>query len=90
MTELTDKNTTEDVACQAVTAELDVMGLACPLPLLKAKQALRDLQAGDTLRVLATDAGSERDFHSFVDLSEHAMWGFAKQDNRYIYILQKG
>ena len=42
--------------------ELDVKGLNCPMPLLKAKKALNDMEAGMILRVLATDPGSERDF----------------------------
>ena len=37
----------------------------CPLPILKAKKALSDMQSGQTLRVLATDAGSVRDFQAF-------------------------
>ena len=45
--------------------ELDVKGLNCPMPLLKAKKALNDMKAGMILRVLATDPGSERDFEFF-------------------------
>ena len=52
-------------------AEIDARGLSCPLPLLKAKQGLNGLNAGESLLVLATDGGSVRDFHSFVKLSEH-------------------
>jgi len=44
---------------------LDARGLNCPLPILKAKKALSDMQSGQLLRVLATDAGSVRDFQAF-------------------------
>ena len=47
-------------------AELDARGLNCPMPVLKAKKALKDLAAGDTLRVMATDPGSVSDFSAFV------------------------
>ena len=45
--------------------EIDTRGLNCPLPILKAKKALADLQSGDVLRVLTTDPGSVRDFQAF-------------------------
>jgi tRNA 2-thiouridine synthesizing protein A len=45
--------------------EIDTRGLNCPLPILKAKKALADLQSGEVLKVLATDPGSVRDFQAF-------------------------
>ncbi len=48
-----------------IDRELDARGLNCPLPILKAKKALADMQSGQTLRVVATDAGSMRDFQAF-------------------------
>ncbi len=45
--------------------ELDARGLMCPLPILKAKKALSDMQSGEVLKVLATDPGSVRDFQAF-------------------------
>jgi tRNA 2-thiouridine synthesizing protein A len=48
-----------------IDKEVDARGLNCPLPILKAKKALADMQSGQTLRVVATDAGSLRDFQAF-------------------------
>jgi tRNA 2-thiouridine synthesizing protein A len=48
-----------------IDKELDARGLNCPLPILKAKKALAELQSGQLLRVIATDAGSVRDFQAF-------------------------
>lgn len=45
--------------------DLDCRGLNCPLPILKAKKALADLQSGQTLCVISTDSGSVRDFQAF-------------------------
>lgn len=45
--------------------ELDARGLNCPLPILKAKKALADMNSGELLKVIATDAGSVRDFQAF-------------------------
>ncbi|MDE1935410.1 sulfurtransferase TusA family protein [Bradyrhizobium sp.] len=44
---------------------LDAKGLNCPLPILKAKKALKDLPIGGTLQVLATDPGAVKDFEAF-------------------------
>jgi tRNA 2-thiouridine synthesizing protein A len=45
--------------------EIDTRGLNCPLPILKAKKALADMMSGQTLKVVATDPGSVRDFQAF-------------------------
>jgi tRNA 2-thiouridine synthesizing protein A len=47
------------------TQILDVKGLNCPLPILRARKALRDLPVGGTLEVLATDPGAVKDFEAF-------------------------
>ncbi len=48
-----------------VTRELDTRGLNCPLPILKAKKTLAEMASGETLKVIATDPGSMRDFQAF-------------------------
>lgn len=68
---------------------LDATGLDCPLPLLKAKQALAGLQDGDVLEVIATDAGSWRDFESFVAHSQHRLLERVVDNGIYRYRLQK-
>jgi len=68
---------------------LDATGLSCPMPLLKAKQCLNKMTAGECLQVIATDAGSIRDFKSFAELSGHRLLESSSDENRYIYILQK-
>jgi len=45
--------------------EVDARGLNCPLPILRAKKALAEMQAGQVLRVVATDPGSVKDFQAF-------------------------
>ena len=48
-----------------IDKEIDTRGHNCPLPILKAKKALTDLQSGQLLKVLATDPSSLRDFQAF-------------------------
>ncbi|HMV17056.1 MAG TPA: sulfurtransferase TusA family protein [Zoogloea sp.] len=53
--------------------EVDARGLNCPLPILRAKKALAELQAGQVLRVLATDPGSAKDFAAFARQTGHEL-----------------
>ena len=69
--------------------ELDVKGLNCPMPLLKAKKALNDMDAGMILRVLATDPGSERDFEVFARQSGNTLLDSTNIDGVYCYYLRK-
>jgi len=69
--------------------EVDAIGLDCPMPLLKAKRALNTLQSGETLRVLATDKGSQRDFEVFAQQSGHHLLASDEVDGVFIHLLQK-
>lgn len=69
---------------------LDACGLPCPLPLLKAKQALARLEAGQVLEIMATDAGSWRDFETFSDHSIHTLVAREERGEVYHYWLRKG
>jgi tRNA 2-thiouridine synthesizing protein A len=68
---------------------VDARGLACPLPLLKAKQALRHMQSGECLRLEATDPGSLRDIKVFAEMSGHKL--LLQTDNQGVitHVLQK-
>ena len=68
---------------------LDARGLPCPLPLLKAKQALAGLAAGQLLEVRATDAGSWRDMGSFTDQSGHTMEAREQHEDEYVFWIRK-
>ena len=48
-----------------IVKEVDARALNCPLPILKAKKALAELQSGELLKVLSTDGGALRDFQAF-------------------------
>lgn len=68
---------------------LDACGLTCPLPLLKAKQALNKLESGQVLAVVCTDPGSVRDFQVFSDQSGHELLSSIESDGKYFYELRK-
>ena len=73
----------------AIDVEVDARYLACPLPLLKAKQAIQRLQAGQHARVLATDPGSQRDIRAWAEQSGHPLLAALETEGTFIYILRK-
>lgn len=68
---------------------VDARGLCCPMPLLKAKQALNKLSAGESVKVLATDRGSVRDFHAFAEISGQNIISFRESNSEFEYVFQK-
>ncbi len=72
-----------------IDESLDTCGLNCPLPLLKAKQALNKMGAGQVLEVVATDPGSVRDFEVFARQSGHVLLKSVEDDGTYTHWLRK-
>lgn len=71
------------------TATLDTKGLNCPIPIMKAKKALADLNAGDTLEVLSTDPGTVRDFEAFCRATGNALIESAEEDGIFRFVLER-
>jgi TusA-related sulfurtransferase len=69
--------------------EIDTSGLNCPLPILKAKKALTELQSGQTLKVVATDPGSWRDFEAFARQTGNELVSQEKTDANFVYVLKR-
>jgi tRNA 2-thiouridine synthesizing protein A len=69
---------------------LDASGLNCPLPLLKAKQALNKMQVGAVLKVIATDSGSIRDFKAYAEQSDHELLQSFTEQEPYVYYIRRG
>lgn len=72
-----------------ISKELDTRGLNCPLPILKAKKALGELASGELLRVVATDAGSVRDFQAFAKQTGNELIEQQNIGVEFIHILRR-
>ena len=72
-----------------IDKELDTRGLNCPLPILKAKKALADMATGQTLRVVATDAGSLRDFQAFSRQTGHSLVEQKTVGTEFFHVLRR-
>ena len=68
---------------------IDTRGLNCPLPILKAKKALSELQAGDVLKVLATDPGSLRDFQAFARQTGNELVEQSTAGEEFVHYLRR-
>jgi tRNA 2-thiouridine synthesizing protein A len=73
-----------------VDFELDTTGLMCPLPLLRLKKALQALEAGQIVRVLATDPASVLDFGVFLEQAGHEMLERTEETGIFCYLIRKG
>lgn len=74
---------------------VDARNLKCPMPLLKAKKALNSIDVGECVAVIASDPASEKDFHSFIELTAHELVQFTKEkgecsSSEFHYIIRKG
>jgi len=72
-----------------IDKELDVRGLNCPLPILRAKKALGDLSSGQVLKVLATDPGSVKDFAAFCKQTGHELVSSDSTPAEFTFLLRK-
>ena len=72
-----------------IDKEIDTRGLNCPLPILKAKKALADLQSGQLLKVLATDAGSVRDFQAFAKQTGNELLEQQTVGAEFVHIMRR-
>ncbi len=68
---------------------LDVKGMNCPLPVLRANRALRSLAAGDKLRVLATDRASVADFRAFCRETGHTLVSYSEESGVFSFTIRR-
>ena len=72
-----------------VNKELDVRGLNCPLPILRAKKALTELESGQVLKVVATDPGSVKDFQAFCKQTGNPLLSHTESSAEFTFLMQK-
>ena len=74
----------------AADLELDASGLKCPLPVLKARKAMKGLEAGQTLLVRATDPSALEDFPAFCRTTGHELLESGEGEaGHYLFLLRK-
>ena len=79
-----------DLNRQNFTQQLDLKGLTCPLPLLKMKLALKQIEPGQVIYVETSDSGSWQDFHKFAEITNNELISAEQCDNYYQFVIKKG
>ena len=72
-----------------IDKEIDTRGLNCPLPILKAKKALTDMQTGQLLKVVSTDPGSVRDFQAFAKQTGNELVEQQALEQDFVHVLRR-
>ncbi|HWA39486.1 MAG TPA: sulfurtransferase TusA family protein [Burkholderiales bacterium] len=69
--------------------ELDARGLNCPLPILRAKKALNDMQTGQVLKIVATDPGSVKDFQAFSKQTGNELLSHGEAGKEFTFFMKR-
>lgn len=73
-----------------ITRTLDASGLACPMPVVKTRQAIDQLATGEVLEVISTDRGSCTDLPAWAASTGHRLLEQREEDGRFIFLIEKG
>ncbi len=71
------------------TTVLDTKGLNCPLPVLRAKKAMKEVPAGGILQILATDPGTPKDLEAFCRAAGHELVDWKEEAGVFTFNIRK-
>ena len=69
--------------------ELDARGLNCPLPILRAKKSLGELQSGQVLKIVATDPGAIKDFQAFAKQTGNELLSHSEANKEFTFYMKR-
>jgi len=72
-----------------ITARLDLKGLSCPLPIAKTARAVRDLEPGQLIEVLATDPGSVADFNAWARSTGNPLLESSQEGGVFRFLIKR-
>ncbi|KRF01102.1 hypothetical protein ASG89_26210 [Paenibacillus sp. Soil766] len=73
-----------------INLTVDAKGLACPMPLVKAKKGMDTLESGQIMELLTTDKGAMKDFQAWVGKSKHELLEAREAQGVFTFIVKKG
>lgn len=79
-----------DSSAPAVHHVLDCTGLQCPLPVIKTSQAIKKIELGQILQLLATDPGVEPDMHAWTERTGNELVGISQDNGVYHVLIRRG
>ena len=69
---------------------LDAKGLACPMPIVKTKKAMNELESGQVLEILTTDKGAKNDLTAWAKAGGHELLNYEENGDVYTFWIKKG
>lgn len=69
--------------------ELDATGLNCPLPILRCKKAMNGMEAGEVIKVIATDPGAVKDFEAYCNQTGHELMSSGEEGGKFTFLIKK-
>ncbi|MDX1620605.1 MAG: sulfurtransferase TusA family protein [Nitriliruptorales bacterium] len=72
-----------------VTKVLDASGLACPMPIVKTRMAIDEIQSGEVLKLISTDRGSCTDVPAWTSSTGHELLEQTEDDGSFIFLIRK-
>ena len=70
--------------------ELDARGLSCPLPILRTKKAITEINSGEVLKIVATDPGAVKDFEAFAKQTGNELLEHSEAGGEFTFYMRKG
>lgn len=77
---------TNDVKADSI---LDCTGLLCPMPVVKTKLAIDDMEPGQVLKIISTDAGAQKDFPAYCSETGHKLLKAAEDHGKFTFYIEK-
>lgn len=72
-----------------VAKEFDASGLRCPMPVLKTKKAIMEIEVGEILKVIATDVGTKKDFPSWAKRTGNEIVEMVEEGDKIIWFIRR-
>lgn len=69
---------------------LDVSGLLCPMPVVKAAKVMKGMEEGKILKIIATDRGAIADFPAWADDTGNDLLAWHEEDGALVFFIRKG
>jgi len=72
-----------------VAREFDASGLRCPMPILKTKKEIQEINIGEILKVIATDVGTKKDFPAWSKRTENEIVELVEEGDKLIWYIKR-
>lgn len=72
-----------------IPAKIDCIGLFCPMPIVKIREAIKGLAVGEVIEMLADDPASEADMKSWARRTGHELLEVSRNDAVYRFLVRK-